>query len=90
MKPLRRLDSFRQSMWSQEVSKVFEIPLVPGLDTYKDSENAKILDFFGLVPKLLQKNWKWANFWVFLQIFQMTIVFLNLDFEDSYFLGWLG
>ena len=49
---LRQLDSFRQSMWSQEVTKVFEIPLVPGQDMYKDSGNAKILDFFGLVPKL--------------------------------------
>ena len=26
--------------------------LVPGLDMYEDSGNAKILDFFGLVPKL--------------------------------------
>ena len=26
--------------------------LVPGQDMYKDSGNAKILDFFGLVPKL--------------------------------------
>ena len=36
-------------------TKNFFLP-VPGLDMYEDSGNAKILDFFGLVPKLQQKT----------------------------------
>ena len=39
---------------------------------------------------IITKNIQTSEFWVFCLILQMTIVFLEMDFEDSYFQGRLG
>ena len=44
------------------MTTLFDIPLVQGQDTYKDSGNAKIFDFFEKVPELQQKKQKMGQF----------------------------
>ena len=44
------------------LTKIFEIHLVPDQDMCNDSGNAKILDFLGQVQKFLQKASKTVNF----------------------------
>ena len=49
---LRQADGKPLQIWSVALTTLLDIPLVPGQDTYKDSGNAKIFDFFEKVPEL--------------------------------------
>ena len=49
---LRQADGEPLQIWSVALTTLLDIPLVPGQDTYKDSGNAKIFDFFEKVPEL--------------------------------------
>ena len=49
---LRQADEKSLQIWSVALTTLLDIPLVPGQDTYKDSGNAKIFDFFEKVPEL--------------------------------------
>ena len=49
---LRQADGEPLQIWSVAMTTLLDIPLVPGQDTYKDSGNANIFDFFEKVPEL--------------------------------------